>query len=72
MNVTAHPSIPGLYNAWDEEVFSTIRAMNMPEGRIWRTHAYAKNDYPYEGPYLGDFPTKTAAIQAVKEWSETL
>lgn len=69
MNVTAHPTIPGLYNAWEKDrFFSTIKALNMPEGRVWRTHAFW---YEWEATdYLGDFPTKAEAIQAVQKWSE--
>jgi hypothetical protein len=67
MNVTYHGTIPGLYNAWDEEVFSTIQAMNLPEGRVWRTNAYlTKGDGI--GRHLGDFATCEKAVDAVKTW----
>jgi hypothetical protein len=69
VNLTAHVSIPGLYNAWDNEVFSTIRAMNMPEGRVWRTNAYRVKD-SNSFQHLGDFATRAAAVEAVKAWKD--
>jgi hypothetical protein len=78
MNVTPHPDIPGLYNVWDEGVFSSIRALNMggEHGRVWRTYAYHhtetyRSDGGEAGAFLGDFPTLEDAVQAVEEWSKS-
>lgn len=68
MNVTPHSTIPGLYNGWGDEFFSTIRAMNLPEGRRWRTHAYRTGENAHS--YLGDFASRDAAATAVAEWVE--
>ncbi|WP_194909020.1 hypothetical protein [Catenulispora rubra] len=67
MNVTAHPAIPGLYNGWGDGFFSTIRAMNLPEGRCWRTHAYRTEENDTHS-YLGDFASRDAAATAIAEW----
>lgn len=66
MNVTSHPTIPGLYNGWGEGFFSAIRAMNLPEGRRWRTHAYRAKENAHD--FLGDFASRDAAVTAVGEW----
>ena len=66
MNVTRHPTIPALYNGWGDGFFSTIRAMNLPEGQRWRTHAYRTEENTHT--YLGDFESRDAAATAVAEW----
>jgi hypothetical protein len=70
VNITPHPSIPGLYNAWDGVVFSTILAMNLPDGRVWRTKAH-RSDGQGEVEHVGDFATRAEAVKAIEKWSNT-
>jgi hypothetical protein len=67
VNVTAHPTIPGLYNGWGQGFYSTIRAMNLQEGRRWRTHAYRTEESVCQ--HLGDFTSRDIAVAAVAEWA---
>ncbi|OLE27504.1 MAG: hypothetical protein AUG49_05035 [Catenulispora sp. 13_1_20CM_3_70_7] len=67
MNVSSHPTIPGLCNGWGDGFFSTIRAMNLPEGRRWRTNAWRTRENTHD--YLGDFTSRADAVAAVAEWA---
>lgn len=67
MNVTSHATIPGLCNGWGDGFSSTIRAVNLPEGRRWRTHAWRTQENTHE--FLGDFTSRDNAIAAVAEWA---